>query len=469
MTPRGRQYAVLWHAAIAQAHPRAHAILLWSMASITLLVATVIALGLGWRAAIGWALCAPAGILLFAWAMLFVPGATGLNSPANAQLVPDMRARLIELTLLVWLGAMGVFTAGLFFLQDAPAPTLLMTISISLGVASGLAGLSGSLIILAPLLIGSLVSKLAPGWLLDALYSPAASALAVASLLPLGLLVTRALLPRAGERHWAMQAHRERMVSAGKKGFAPGGLLGSSLDGLTFRRALARRGPRALLMRALGPNMMVTTVSGAGIGGLTFAGLTYLDHAGVPVDLTAKLAASSSTMTALIMMTFLFQAGSVPAMVARSSGEQALVRLAPAMPALAPGLNRLLARGLLLQGLTCWAVTSAAAVLLALLVGARGEALAAQACMCCMALPALALALRDHARKPSWGIGFIWVLAVGLALIGPLVGAILSMLLGWPFWLSATLAAIALAALLVRQRLGLMVGAPFAFPAARLD
>ena len=228
MTRRGRQYAVLWHAAIAQAHPRAHAILLWSMASITLLVATVIALGLGWRAAIGWALCTPAGILLFAWTMSFVPGAVGLNSPANAQLVPGMRARLVELTLLVWLGAMGVFSAGLFVLQDAPAPTLLMTISITLGVASGLAGLGGSLIILAPLLIGSLVSKLAPGWLLDALYSPAASALALASLLPLGLLVTQALLPRAGERHWRMQAHRERMVGAGKKGYAPGGLLGSS-------------------------------------------------------------------------------------------------------------------------------------------------------------------------------------------------------------------------------------------------
>ena len=86
-----------------------------------------------------------------------------------------------------------------------------------------------------------------------------------------------------------------------------------------------------------------------------------------------------------------------------------------------------------------------------------------------MVLPALALALRDHARTPSWGIGFVWLLAVGLALIGPLAGSILFMLFGLPFWACATLAAIVLAALLVRQRWRLMVRAPFAFPAARLN
>jgi len=468
-SPRYSQYALLWHAAIAQAHPRAHAILLWSMALMTLLTTTVVALVAGVQEAIGWALCTPAGVVLFAWTMCLVPGATGLNSPANAKLVPGMRARLIELTLLVWLGAIGVFTIGLFMLRDGLAPALLLAIGVTLGVASGVAGARGSWILITPLLAGSIMSRLAPAWLLDALATPAAAALVVASMPPLGVLVTRALLPQAGDRHWNMLAHRERMLGACNKGMVPDGLLGHAWDGLMLRRDLAHRAPRALLMRALGPNLVPLTVAAAAIGGLTFAGLTYLGESSGSGEVAGKLVASSPGMTALILMTFLFQAGSVPALVARNSGEQALVRLAPAMPGLAPQLNRLLARGLLVRGVTCWALTSAAALLLALMVGARGEALAAQACMCCMALPSLALGLRDHARAPSWSIAFVWLLAIGVALIGPLVGALLYLVFGLPFWLCATVAAIVLAAALVRQRLRLVERAPWALPAARLD
>lgn len=469
MMMRRSHYALLWHAAIAQAHPRAHAILLWSMGLMTLLTTTVVALVAGLHAAIGWALCTPAGVLLFAWTICFVPGANGLNSPANAQLVPGMRKRLLELTLLVWLGAIGVFTAGLFLLQDGPAPALLLAIGVTLGVASGVAGVRGGWIMIAPLLGGSLASKLAPAWLLDALATPAAAALVVASMLPLGVLVTRALLPQAGERHWTMLAHRERVLGAGNKSLVLEGLFGHAWDSVMLKRDLARRAPRALLMRALGPNLVPITVASAAIGGLTFAGLTYLGESSGSSEVARTMVTVSPAMTALILMTFLFQAGSVPALVARSSGEQALVRLAPAMPGLAPQLNRLLARGLLVQGVTCWALTSAAALLLALVVGARGEALAAQACMCCMVLPSLALGLRDHARAPSWSIVFVWFFAIGVALVGPLIGAIMYMVFGLPFWLCATVAAIALAVLLVRQRLQLVERAPFAFPAARLD
>lgn len=142
---------------------------------------------------------------------------------------------------------------------------------------------------------------------------------------------------------------------------------------------------------------------------------------------------------------------------------------APAMPAEAPRCNRMLARGLLRQGLTIWALVSATAVLMALVAGARGNALAASACMCCMTVPAMALALRDHARALSWSAVFYWLFAVGLSLIGPLAGAILFMAFGLPFWASATLASIVVAGLLVYRRLCLMEGAPFAFPAGRMD
>lgn len=463
------QYGLLWHAAIAQAHPAAHTILLLSLAPMTLLATIVGALGGGMSGAIGAALCVPGISMLFAWTMCFVPGATGLNTPASAQLAPGMRARLLELTVLLWGGAMALLTAGLLVLQDGAAPMLLLAMAMTLGVAAGMGGVSGGWPMVLPLLGASLASKLAPAWLLDAVRSPAATAVVATTMIPCAVLVARALLPQAGDRHWDMLAHRERMLGNGSKGFQFGGLAGYQWHGLTLERDLVRREPRALMMRALGPDIVAATVAGATIAGLTFAALTYFGRSAATAGLTQVLAPSASAMTALILLSFLFQAGSVPALVARSRSEQALLRLAPAMPAQAPRFNRMLARGLLRQGLTIWALVSATAVLMALVAGARGNALAASACMCCMTVPAMALALRDHARALSWSAVFYWLFAVGLSLIGPLAGAILFMAFGLPFWASATLASIVVAGLLVYRRLRLMEGAPFAFPAGRMD
>lgn len=463
------QYALLWHAAIAQAHPAAHTILLLSIGPMTVLAMILGALDAGMSGVIGWALCMPAIIMLFAWTMCFVPGASGLNTPASAQLAPGMRARLFELTVLLWGGTMAVLTAGLLVLQDGPALMLLLAMAMTLGVAAGMGCVQGSWIMVLPLLGASLAGKLAPPWLLDALRSPAATAVVVAAMIPCAVLVARALLPQAGDRHWDMLAHRARMLGKGSKGFHFGGLAGFAWHGLTLGRDLARREPRALLMRALGPDIVAATMASATAAGLTFATLTYFGRSVTTAGVTEVLAPSASAMTALILLSFLFQAGSVPALVARSGSEQALLRLAPAMPAEAQRFNRMLAHGLLRQGLTIWACVSATAVLMALVAGARGNALAASACMCCMTLPAIALALRDHARAPSWSAIFYWLFAVGLSLIGPLVGAILFMSFSLPFWASATIAAIVVAGLLVYRRLRLMEGAPFAYPAGRLD
>jgi len=463
------QYGLLWHAAIAQAHPAAHTILLWSMGLVTLFVTTAVALGPGMSTAIGWALCTPAVIMLFAWTMCFVPGATSLNTPASAQLAPGMRARLFELTVLLWGGAMVLLTAGLLVLQEGSAPMLLLAMAITLGVAAGMGSVRGSWIMVLPLLGASLAGKLAPPWLLDVLRSPAATVVVVATMIPCAVLVARALLPQAGDRHWDMLAHRARMLGAGQKGFHSGGLAGFAWHGLTLERDLARRKPRPLLMRALGPDIVAATVASGTVAGLTFATMTYFGRSVTTAGVTEVLAPSASAMSALILLSFLFQAGSVPSLVARTRGEQALLRLAPAMPAEAQRFNRMLAHGLLRQGLTIWAFVSATAVLMALVAGARGNALAASACMCCMISPAIALALRDHARAPSWSAIFYWLFAVGLSITGPLAGAVLFMLFGQPFWASATIASLVFAGLLVHRRLRLMEGAPFAFPAARLD
>lgn len=470
MSARLRHYHLLWHAALAQGHGHAHTIWLWSTAILTLVTAMITALGFGLVPAIGWALCVPAGFALFAWTMLFVPGALGLNTPVNAQLVPGMRARLAELAALLWSGAMALLAAGLFMLSEAPAVHLLLAIAITLGVAGGLHGARGAGVLLALFFGSALFGEYVPGWLLATVRSEAFGVVLVAALAPLGLLAARILFPRAGKRHWAMMAHRADMIQAMETGLQGKGAGNGWANGALLRRAVARRHPRALLMRALGADLTVSTIGGTVGAAVAFAVMHYLAQSGRLPTIQEILASPAHWVFGSgLLLAFLFQAGAIPTWLMRNRGEQALVRLAPAMPAAPGSFNRLLARGLLRQGLILWLFVSAAAILLACAAGIRGMSLVWTACMCCMTLPALALSLRDHARAPSWSIGFMWVFALGLSLIGPLAGAIGFMLFGLPFGLCAMTVAIALAVFLVQRRLRLMVRAPIAFPVGRLD
>jgi hypothetical protein len=166
---------------------------------------------------------------------------------------------------------------------------------------------------------------------------------------------------------------------------------------------------------------------------------------------------------------FLLQLAIAPTWMARTQGEQALVRLAPALPVAPACFNRLLAKGLLLRGLVNWSMVSGAVLLLALVSGVRGEALWWHACLCCMVLPALAMSLRDHARRTASSVLLVLLLFIALGCVGPLAGAIGVGLLGLPFWPVATLAALALTVVLVQHRWRAMCAAPIAFPAGRLD
>lgn len=469
MNARLGHYQLLWHAALAQAHGRANAILLWSAGGLTVASVTIIAMGLGLRDAVGMALCIPAGFALFAWTMLFVPGALGLNTPANAQLVPGMRARLMELAALVWVGAMGLLAAGLFVLDAKPAATLIFAIATTLGVAGGVHGVRGAGILLALLFVDALAGKYASQWLLDTLYSPQMALLIVAALVPLGMLAARALFPRGGRRHWAMVAHRASLSGGWGKDARHWDLGAYSWGSLMLRRDVARGRPMKLLLLVLGPDLTVVTLSGATGALIGWGAMSLAVGKGGLAGMREMLASIGWVVTSGILLAFLFQAGAVSSWLKRSRGEQALVRLAPAMPAAPRDFNRLLAHGLLRQSLAIWSVTSAAALFMAYAGGARGTTLVWQACACCTTLPALALVLRDHARASSWSAGFMWVFAVGLSCVGPLAGATGFMLLGLPFGPCVAVAAIALAGFLIRRRLRLMEAAPFAFPAGRLD
>jgi hypothetical protein len=111
--------------------------------------------------------------------------------------------------------------------------------------------------------------------------------------------------------------------------------------------------------------------------------------------------------------------------------------------------------------------SSACAMVLVWLAGASATIATAQACVVLMALPAVALSLRDHARRSlltgAGGVLLVVSLVVSMcmAFVGTYVGArAVPVVAG---------CALVLAAIAVVRGLRVMEAAPFAFPAGRLD
>lgn len=407
---------MLWQAAHAHIHPRAQTVLWSAIVILTVTMAALMGAVYGVLAGLGWVLCSPAGLLLVDWAFAFVPGALGVNTPANAQLVPAMRTRLVELVLLVWLAAVGLLAAGLQLIPEAPHLLLLFAMAGTLGAAMLVAGVGAGVVLVLPFFF-SFLSEEWQEWLRDAAAQPGVVPLLAVVMVLLAVPAVRSLFPRGGERHWAMREHLA-LWSGGSGSSA----LWESTRRYPVRRFLARHGtgrhtPGALLLRALGPNLfylMVSTTIGAA---LAFAALTWYLRGTSSVHETVP----TMLMIGGTMLCFLFPAAAVPFWLARTRGEQALVRLAPVLPVDPAHFNALLARAMLRQGLAIWAWASAVSLLLALASGAGGIELVWQACLCCLTLPVLALVLRDHARAPRWGMVFHGLAALGLCLIGPIL------------------------------------------------
>lgn len=464
MSARLRQYRMLWQAAHAQIHPRAQTVLWSAMVILTVAVAALMGAVYGVLTGLGWALCTPAGLLLFDWTMAFVPGALGVNTPANAQLVPAMRVRLVELVLLVWLAAVGLLAAGLQLIPEAPYLLLPFAMAGTLGAAMLLAGVGAGLVLMLPFFF-SFLSEGWQEWLRDAAAQPGVVPLLVAAMVLLASRVVRALFPRGGERHWAMREHPALLSGGSGSSAWWEGTRRYSVRHFLEHHGKKRRTPGALLLRALGPNLfylMASTTLGVA---LAFVAITW-HLRGTPI---ANETVPTMLKIGAVMLSFLYLAAAVPFWLTRTRGEQALVRLAPVSPIDPARFNALLARAMLRQGLAIWAWASAVSLLLALASGARGVELVWQACLCCVTLPALALVLRDHARAPRWGMVFYGLAELGLSFIGPIVAVFGARWLGWPVWSIATPIALVLTAMLVRRRWQRMCDAPMAFPVSRLD
>jgi hypothetical protein len=231
-----------------------------------------------------------------------------------------------------------------------------------------------------------------------------------------------------------------------------------------LRQDCARRNRGRLLLHALGPSLHWTGRLSVQLPMLLVNAVFCLVPAlnsGQVVGLVA-----GSVLTSLLLLL------KGVARVASGQPEQALLRLAPCMPA-SKTLNRTLARGLLGLFFTNWiAAMACSAFLLALAGVSRAQFIEVMSAMSASVLLAAAM-LRNYAlANKRWdrivlGLLYVLTLVLAFALMTAIPLLPTSMVFGLPTRL-ATLLPMLLAGLIVAWRLRAMLAAPAAFPAARI-
>lgn len=473
MSPRLAQYGLLWRSALAQAHPLAHRAWLWLAPILTLAVATLAWFAGGPAAACRWGLNTVCGVTLLTWTWAYVPGAFRLNTPANAQLTPGMRARLQELGMALWLVCVvGVACANAGSASgSALVAAWFMIASLGMALAAAGSGAGTALLFAIWPLMG--LQSFIPRWAHLAMAHPAFLPLLAAVLVLPALATVRTILPRAGERHWRLLEQRKRLRGKDLFGNREGSPFQRWWRSGSLRRASGRRQLGAMLLLGSGPNLQLGGIT-LGIGAMGLLGLgllAFVRLSGHPR--AAQLAVETGWLWSLLPLLLFQMHALMLASLTDTPAGQPLLRLAPAMPGSAPRFNRLLASTLLRSSSAAWAMAAATALVCAALSGAGPDALLMVACLSGLALPALLLPLRDHARRPRWNPVLQWLLVLALAgaclLAVLLVRWALPLPLALPVFAVAAALAVALTACLALRRCRLLARAPFAFPAGRLD
>ena len=407
------------------------------------------------------------------WIAEALPGLMRQASPLSLRLVPGARRRLALALTLEWLAAVALDALAL-------GPIIGHPVQVALGGALFLlfacwqARWPWGGFVAPPLIVLLLGPPTARVFLAKAGFfegNPVVLGVGAAVVVAGGALTLRMLLPPGGEAQHAVWARFRRFGSLGSTARATiparagERVLYAGYFG-TLRRALvATPGSGARLVPlCLGPDAHWTVTLlvfpvGASLGAVPFLAASALAGGDPRVQLGIAVVLAAVSLV-------LFPVGQLGLMrlaLWRRRREQALVRLAPGVPA-GVALNRALARHLLVPFMAAWSVGLAGALLL----GAVGPVLPAPFAGAVLAgsfitLPLAGLVLDDYARLRSPSV------ARGLVLLGAVVT--LSVVVAWLY--RAPVAAVAVASVLaaaafVAARWRRMLAAPPAFPAGRL-
>ena len=465
----------IWRVTTAQRDPRGYK----TLAALALLLALGIVLFAAvmvWRNKIDAVLLlqmlAGAGgfWLTLAANMLFVRGSMMLNSPVNGRLLPRQRRRLMQMAAGLWLLQTAAFTlaAGNWLVFPLVGMFLL---GMMLAMGAHLAGLA--LMVLpgswSPTWHAALPPALADGM------TGAAAMTALTMLLLAGVAwCVRWMYPAGGDDHLgkrrarldAMRRFETQMWAPEVDSANVGGRHALRIYAAVLRRDCRRAAPGPMLMHALGPGGH-WSVSASWLAGFVAIGLgLYLamsvsDNARFHRVVQVMAGPGLLGMTSMI----LFGTAQIGQAMQRTRGEQALLRLTPLLGDL-QSMNRRLATQLLRQTLGSWIVSTAALLLLGMLLGGPGM-LAGQAALCCLAgQVAMTGLLVDYAGEGGWSVGL--ALRAGLLALLQCAAALGAGALAgsspWP-WLAAI--AIAATALQVRRAWRRMLAAAPAFPVRR--
>ncbi len=413
-----------------------------------------------------------AAVVAIMWWGIYLQNAVRQNTPTLAALVPGLRRRLMTLTAVLWLVASLVPALLFGAVFGHFGYTLLLTAAVLLFIALcsryvWLAFAPSIAIMLAMSVFGhSIMGTLAGPARLG---QPVVTITGLLLLVPLGVWVLYRLFPRGGDGHYTWDqctGRRRRNQQQGRAAIDDSTrswqLLQQPFD-LLYATRLAAGGARAgaeALLDGLGPraHWSRTVLSLA----LATAGILILQ-----VWLSADGRVPFGQHVVIVLMTFAVMHVKATATAMKERiGEQAVLRLTPAAPAV-PLLNRELAQALLCRFAIAWGTYAvcAALVIVVLSNSAGGWAV----WLLCVALAAATapVLLRDYPAQPGWESSSLTLFGLLIGMQGVMAVVTRSDSAVVPV---ACIAVVVLLATSVRLRLRwqrMMPGAP-AWPAGRL-
>ncbi|RJG15802.1 hypothetical protein [Massilia cavernae] len=410
-------------------------------------------------------------LVWLSWSAL-VGGVVRQVTPGNAKLVPRLRARAIQLVGVCWI----LFTLAMAFgIGGMFGNKVLWAAGAGIWLAgAGLAKIGfqqrGGLLQTAPILLFVI-----PGELLKALQDFAATPAGIAAcgvLLAVVAWYGKGLIFPSGDRHFTQCAAAEKRLhkSPGKTSAVipewmarGGGLYAACLA----RVSRGRTAPGEILLHALGPAAhWSASVKLLGAVLLVVLALRILVWPlAVNRPLTLGIASASAGWALLVM--FIAGPQKIIQRVSSTPGEQALLRMTPAIPDM-HSYNLQFANALFRRALAEWSLLAVALVGALLITGLHWNFVMLHVGACFLALPVTTLVLRDYAASPEIG-----VLSISGASVLLLAGGLIPFLVLYyipPAGIAAACIAIGVAvtAFVAASRRRAMVDAPLAFPAGRL-
>ena len=390
------------------------------------------------------------------WA-LFMSGAAAQNKPANACLVPRMTCSVRRAAVLAWALTLVPFVC--ISLVHPQGWMVLLSASVFI-TAFGLYR-AGRERFAALAALAAVVYVWLPGqgWIGAGLLAAGGAA----SLLFAAWALERAF-PRGGDRHFAMldkQARAQALDTMhGTAQLSRQGGKRHRLYGIFLRRDLAAKDNMTLLMHTLGPNIQAPLfmLAVAFLGALAAISVMRLPAMAFRPEELARL----FCITLLIGVAFSWYRFATGILAA--GAEQALVRMAPAMPP-APRLNRMLGRRILRTCALEWlgAIVLMGGALLVLNISLSGFMMAAA--FGAAILPLVSLSLGDYSGKSRFSFDGV-IVATFLCLLVAFVSIF------WvhsiAVWLALMASILGLSAACISIRWHCMIAAPPALPALRL-